>query len=87
MLQHAIKTEIDPFRSWTGAGRHTDGYYLNRWGLLADELEGLGGVWGAGGTPVASLPPAPPTVWLVHSVNGQPAGPSPYPCAGVHKPP
>ena len=39
------------------------------------------------GTPVASLPPAPPTVWLVHSVNGQPAGPSPYPCAGVHKPP
>ena len=45
MLQHAIKTEIDPFRSWTGADSGTDGKYLNSRALLADELEGLGGVW------------------------------------------
>ena len=31
--------------------------------------------------------PAPPTVRLVHFVNGQPAGPSPYTCPGVDKPP
>ena len=31
--------------------------------------------------------PAPPTVRLVHSVNGQPAGPSPCPRPGVDKPP
>ena len=31
--------------------------------------------------------PAPPTVWLVHYVNGQPAGPSPYTRPGVDKPP
>ena len=41
----------------------------------------------ASGTPFASLTPAPPTVRLVHFVNGQPAGPSPYTCPGVDKPP
>lgn len=36
------------------------------------------------GTPFASLSPAPPIVCLVRLANGQPTGPSPYPCAGVH---
>ena len=38
------------------------------------------------GTPVASLPPAPPTVWLVLSVNGQPAGPLLPLCGGAQAP-
>ena len=38
------------------------------------------------GTPVATLPPAPPTVSCVPSGDLYPAGPSPCPCPGVDKP-
>ena len=41
----------------------------------------------SGETPFASLSPAPPTVSCVPSGNLSPAGPSTYPCAGVHKSP
>lgn len=36
------------------------------------------------GTSFASLTPAPPTGCSVRGADGRPAGPSPYPCAGVH---
>ena len=45
-----------------------------------------------GGTPLATLAPAPPTATSAGlGASSHPslmsAGPSPYPCAGVHKPP
>ncbi len=58
---------------------------------MARSLRSAKDLWEGVGCRGDSVPlrftPAPPTVRLVHFVNGQPAGPSPYTCPGVDKPP
>ena len=62
------------------AGRPFFGDLRHYWAQLATEGKALPG----DSVPLRSTS-APPTVWLVHFVNGQPAGPSPYACPGVDK--